>query len=443
MRNSKGQFTSNKHPLYKYDSELINYLAQENIGTSFLNSFWGIQEYSLDSEVLQKFSEFVKLRLARFSVDQISNKLNISKHTIRKWIWKISIPEIIQLLEYYIKLESKELSWLSLSSTRGGKLTGSWISVPKEIATYQDLEFVLEQVKPHPKFYEYINKFNIKSITLELRMNLLAFLLGAMLGDAGKCAIKRKRFTNRRITLGLTKKYKSNKKFGEFVELCLFNLGLDMNRIKDDSPNIKSKHYFYRWSSQSSQLIQWLFNVCLGLTDEELTSYNPIRAEWILKMPREFRIWFLQGVADSDGYIDFSTGRAGVVTKPNRDLITRLFVSLGIKYSTNKLHKGSMDAVTTNIKNVNSLPLFSPLVKNYRYTQMESLANAKRFSHHWPDWFAEIVDDKIQQDLRPSEIIKSVLEEHNIAITSSRIYKRRQMKSQICLGIESTALANK
>jgi hypothetical protein len=440
MRNSKGRFTSNKHPLYKYDSDLLNYLAQEKVDTSFLNAFWGLQEHTQDFKVLKEFSEFVKLRLLGNGADKISKKIKVSKRTISKWIWKNSIPEIIQLLEYNTKLDSKKL-WLSLNSTRGGKLTGPWISVPKKIVNYQDLKHVLEQVKLNPKFYEYTNKFNIKDITLELRINLFAFLLGVMVGDAGKCAIKRKRFTNRRITLSLTKKYKSNKKFGEFVELCLFNLGLDMNRIKDDGPNIKSKHYFYRWSSQSSQLIQWLFHVCLGLNDKELTSYNPIRAEWILKMPREFRVWFLQGVADSDGYIDFCSGRAGIVTKPNKDYIIKLFTSFDIKHATSKLHKGSMDAVTTNIKNANSLPLFSPLIKNYRYTQMKTLANAKRFSHHWPNWFAEVVDNKIQQELRPSEIIKSVLAEYNIAITSSRIYKRKQMKNKICLGIESTALA--
>ena len=60
-----------------------------------------------------------------------------------------------------------------------------------------------------------------------------------------------------------------------------------MHRI-EDFPRPKNKpHGFYTWVSQASPLIDWLFNVALGLKDGELTTYDPIRADWMLLAPGE------------------------------------------------------------------------------------------------------------------------------------------------------------
>ena len=73
---------------------------------------------------------------------------------------------------------------------------------------------------------------------------------------------------------------------------------------------------------------------------------------------------------------------------------------------------------------------------------MEKAINANKLHHHWPIWLGDKVNNYLAQGLSSTQIINKFLNERNIIIRQSGIYKRRQKmanKDMIVLGIESTA----
>ena len=163
---------------------------------------------------------------------------------------------------------------------------------------------------------------------------------------------------------------------------------------------------------------------CFGLGVGDRTSYDPIKAEWILNSPENFRIWFLQGVADSDGYIDINTFQAGIVSKPNIKFIQKVLDSLNIKSKIGYLHKGSLYSIRFNLRDAYKLPIFNPYVKLYRYNLMEKLVNSKKFNSHWPKWLGEEIDNYIKDGLSSTKIMYIILNKYNFVVRAGGIGKR-------------------
>lgn len=370
--------------MYERHKDFIRYFtlnSQNNL--EFLDSFWSITPTEKDIMNFEIFSKVINLFSKGLSPSKIAILLNKSKGTVNKWVYRTSLPVIIRLLEDYLKLGNpKKGKWLSLNSTRGGLLIGPWIYVPDKINNYNDVSEVINQLDSLPESYKNANQFGVDLKFLNESQSLfLAYLLGVMVGDASKYGFQRSNRIMRRIQLKLTTKHRSNENFGNFVGLCVNCLGLKYTQCKNTPPSKKNKHPFYSWNSQSSLLISWMFNICLGLKDNEKTTYDKIKADWILNSPKQFRIWFLQGVADSDGYIDINTFQAGIVT-------------------------------------------FNKYVKLYRYKLMDKLANAKKFSHHWPSWLREEVDKHIKEGLSSTKIMHHILNKYNIVVRVGGISKR-------------------
>jgi len=393
---------------------------------TFLNLFWGTNFSDKEKEKLKLFIKSHGLRNKKLSVNDISKKINISKSTITKWFRGESIPYIAHYLRYYNKLKPNK-KIVSINSTRGGLLIGPWIRVSDKINKYSDIIEVLSQ----------LNKKNIEKE--------FGYILGIMVGDASKHGIKRKNKVARRIQLRLSTKFKTNLNFGEYVSHCLESMGIRINKTKNCPAGKRNPNDFYAWHSQCSPLINWMFRVCLGLKNTELTSYDKIKSNWILGSPKHFKISFLQGIADSDGYIDITLYRAGIVTKPNAKFIQRVFDSLGIHSNIGNLHNKTMQQVKIRLEDAYSLPLFNPIVYSYRYQLMEEIINAEKLPHHWPEWLGNKVNNYLDQELSSTKIIKRILDEYNIIIRQSGIKKRKdklkmEKENPIILGIESTAL---
>ncbi|MFH1376173.1 MAG: LAGLIDADG family homing endonuclease [Candidatus Woesearchaeota archaeon] len=276
-------------------------------------------------------------------------------------------------------------------------LTGPWIKVPEKIKNYNQIKNVIAQLTPKSELY-------------------LAYILGVIVGDASNHGIKRKNRIARRIQLRLTTKYKTNKEFGGYVSYCLRNLKIRIHRTKNCPRRKRNPNEFYAWHSQCSSLIDWILKACLGINDNELTTYNKIKANWILKTPKKFRIAFLQGIVDSDGYVDITQYRAGIVTKPNAKFIQDIFNSLNIKSNMGSLNKGNLEQVKIRLEDANKLPLFNPRVNSYRYQLMKKAIKAKKLKHHWPKWFGNEINTYLRQGLSSTKIINSVLNKHNIII---------------------------
>ncbi len=405
-------------------TELLKNKEVNNL--TFLNFFWGTNFSDKDKKTLKLFLKTHKLKNQNLPIRKISKITNVPKSTTSKWIYGYSIPYIAHYLKYYSKLKPNK-KIISINSTRGGIQTGPWIKIPEKINNFKDIKKVLSQL-------------NNKNIEKEF-----GYLLGIMIGDASKHGIKRKNKIARRIQLRLSTKFKTNINLGNHVSYCLKSLGIRINRTKNCPRGKRNPNDFYAWHSQCSPLIDWIFKACLGLKDDELTSYEPIKSKWILNSPKCFKISFLQGVADSDGYIDITQFRAGIVTKPNAEFIQKIFNSLNIHSNVGNLHNKTMQQVKIRLEDAYSLPLFNPIVYSYRYQLMEKAIKANRLRHHWPKWLGNKVNNYLEQDLSSTKIIKRILDEHNIIIRQGGIYKRMQKskmekENPIILGIESTAL---
>ena len=156
------------------------------------------------------------------------------------------------------------------------------------------------------------------------------YLLGWMVGDAAKGMGSRRRHTVR-IRYELSKKHPENLELGNYVMRIIQDLGVWCERRGDRPPRPKLKPSgSYYWDSHYSAVFGWMFTACLGLEWGQRTSYDPVSMDWLLTAPEEMKVWFLRGVADSDGDVDFRDRSVGITSEPNTALISSLLSSLGV-----------------------------------------------------------------------------------------------------------------
>ncbi len=410
----------------------------------FSNAFYGIKITPKDRTDFKKFSKIFKLRKKGLNSEKISKILKLPKSTLEKWVYESHLPFIIKLQKHFQNLGKPggNKKWLPVNSTRGSKLIGPWITVPTKIKNFKEIKHVLNQLTEIEDFETKNKRFNFPMLHKKREL-LLAYLLGVMIGDSSKPSIKRRNRTNRRITVRLTTAKTSNEQLGEFISLCASGLGLRMKRCKDCPAGKLNTHPFYTWISQSSELIQWMFNVCLGLKDNEKTTYQKVKANWILNSPKGFKISFIQGLADSDGFVDFTSQQAAVITHPNTKLVDLIFKSLNIKTRKWLITHNSLWCIVINVKDAHMLPLFNPYVKSYRYEKLIKLFEAKKITGHWPKYLSDKVESFLKAGLTGTKIVEKIIEEDGIAIRTKNIRRRKiemENKGMISLGIESTAL---
>ncbi len=206
-----------------------------------------------------------------------------------------------------------------------------------------------------------------------MRLESLAYLLGMMLGDAGKPGGVQERFTSVSLDLQLSEKETPNQRLGEFVCMCANSLGIRMGRTLDKKPtgntrNAEEPTPAYRWLSSRSALLAWMFQVCLGLRPGELTSAHQIRMEWISLTPFNFRKRFAQGIADSDGTARKYT--VDIASMPNAEFVTSLLAGLGMASAHTLYEHGKAMRSSISNREAAKLPIFSEFAKGYRYQRL-------------------------------------------------------------------------
>lgn len=272
--------------------------------------------------------------------------------------------------------------WLPIELKPRGTPGKDWIQVPKRVRSFRDLLFVLEQCH-----FAGVNQLSMKAFgyrnrqeVIKDRSNLFGFLLGAIVGDAGKHAKGVTRFSSRSLSLVLSKNKPNSFRFGEFFSICgNASLNLGVHRV-GDLP-VSSRRYgkteCYYWISSSSPLISWIFNECLGLKDGETTTYDPLRMDWLLSAPRQFRIHFVQGLAESDAWPDAADDVVKLVSSPNTELLKKLLESLGCHAKIVKQPLVQLLRCTT--EEADRVPFFSPRIASNLYRNMRALATARRY----------------------------------------------------------------
>jgi hypothetical protein len=393
----------------------------------FLDYFYGIKVSEKDIQNFYDFTKTKELKSKGIRPAKIYKEFENSRRRIEHWFYDKNIPFVARLEEYYKSLgkPEKNKKWLSINSTKGGLLTGPWIQVPMNVEEFKDIKQTIDQIEPLKETTEKAKELEIKKEDIEkLRYYFFYYLLGLVVGDGAIIRGTGKIRITRRITLGLSKRFQTNERLGNFVVLCLNSIGLKMNRTKDGQPSKKNRHKFFRWQGQCSQLAEWIFDVCFGLKEKQNTTYFPIKGEWILNSPENLRIAFLQGIADSDGYVDIGVSQVGLITKTNIELFEKVFDSLEIHHTRKYLHYRTLPTAMIHLKSAYSLPIFNPYIKSYRWQLTKKLAEAERLPHQLPKELGKEVTGHLEKGSSSIDIVKMLLYKYNILIREGSVQKR-------------------
>ena len=345
------------------------------------NRVWGIQASSTGEKQLRSFCEFVRLHHLGVGVKEMSRVLSVHRSTISNWRDATDQPYLIRAAYDTLPI-IPPTGWkmMPMHLVSGGSDPLGWIQVPETIRSYNDVLEVINQIQPLEETYLRAALFGLsKGQIREMRPELFAYQLGIMVGDSGKLGGEQPRYSSMNLDLQLTLKHPTNERLGEFVMMCANSIGIQMERKGDKQPTgatAMGEHPSpaYRWTSERSPLLAWMFSVGLGLSWVETTTTHQLRMDWIFDMPRLFRIRFVQGAADSDGCVKHTIEIASV---PNSQFFVNVLQSLGITSAHCGYEKGAPLKTIVSLKQASSLPIFNEFVKSYRYQKLMSRSRAK------------------------------------------------------------------
>jgi len=243
-------------------------------------------------------------------------------------------------------------------------------------------------------------------------LNLMYYLLGWMVGDAGKNFSTKHPWA--RIEIGLSKKHAQNLELGNFVMNCILMMGISCRRIKDGSPRATNPYGSYRWMSYFSEVFFWFHTACLGLNEDQLTSYNPVSMEWLLTATHASIEWFLRGIADSDGCVNVGNRSVDITSEPNGPFFVKLFAKVGIHARIYK-SKG-YDNVSISAFEAARIQIFNVQVGTHRSVLLGRVANAHTFQARWPAWLEERVHQLLSEHENLSTVRNMLLSEDNIYV---------------------------
>ena len=132
------------------------------------------------------------------------------------------------------------------------------------------------------------------------------------------------------VDIQLTRKYRENLSLGEYVTACARRLGIGCKRTLDRPSSNSSPNGAFLLGVSASPIVSWFHLACLGLKWQERTSPHKVRMDWMLHAPREFRLWFLRSLADSDGDVHFRDKSVDITTSPNTGFVKALLDSLNV-----------------------------------------------------------------------------------------------------------------
>jgi len=323
---------------------------------------------------LQKYCRFIQAYKEGTGVKETASLLGVHRTTVASWRKGTDVPYAVMLARKACEAPKDGWRWLPSHLEAGGNQQNGWIQVPAQIGSYSDIVQVVGQLRPLDSTYTRAQSFGLDRPSVEtMRLELFAYLLGFMLGDASKLGGEQERFTSANLDLQLSLGKKSNLRLGEFVCLCTNALGLGMERKADKQPTGDSKFAqvpvgAFRWNSERSPLLAWAKNVCLGLQNDEITSIDPVHMEWVLETPRMFRIRFIQALADSDATV--KPYEVIITSVPNADFTTRVLKSVGMTSAHTIHEKGRPLRTMVSRREARKLPIFNEFAKGYRYERL-------------------------------------------------------------------------
>ncbi|HMD78627.1 MAG TPA: hypothetical protein VKF39_01435, partial [Nitrososphaerales archaeon] len=336
---------------------------------------WGVAATENGQRQVVRFCEFVRMHQAGKGVEEIARELGVHRSIVAEWRNGTDLPYLTKVaLEMLSSPPPPSTKLLPLRVESGGNILTEWFRVPSVVGCYQDLAEVVERLVPEREAYLRSKWFGISMPELlTLRPEFAGYALGMMVSDAGKLGGSQTRLKSMNVDLQFTKGQKTNLRLGEFACMCFNLLGLSMHRIKDKPPSGTQLEGevptpAYRWTSNRTPLLAWIFQACLGLEFGQNTSRFPVRMDWLVDSPFAFRKRFLQAMGDSDGTVRKRVTE--IASVPNAELVTKLMKSVGMASAYTRFENGApLRSIVLNDEAA-SLPIFNEFAEGYRYQKL-------------------------------------------------------------------------
>lgn len=359
-------------PIWRTSPELarkiIDHILKHGDGLGFTEAFWKkCEPHPYEVKRYPLYVESLLMRKQGRSIGEIALETGVNPQSVREWIEFRKKPKLGHYLNLFLRLGEPKVGWvwLSVNNTSGHAVPlGPVIQVPTAISRWEDVSSVLAQLGPLES-----DQYGLP------REYLFGFLVGMIIGDAAKSKEKN---WHRHLGLGLSKKYETNLRIGDFTSVSARSIGLRMHRVADLKKPAHKPHGFYYWVSQASPLVDWIFNVLLGLKDGERTTYDPVRMTWVDGSPAEFRRGLVQGIAESDGSVSIASQTVEFWIGPNWDFFSQVLLTFGVRSFRSR---EALSVTKTEVTKLGEIPAFSPVLKTVRYLRFVKLVEANHIGH--------------------------------------------------------------
>jgi intein/homing endonuclease len=176
----------------------------------------------------------------------------------------------------------------------------------------------------------------------------------------------------------------------------------------------------------------WMKKAVLGLDASENKKNVAIKADWILNMPQDWKVAFIQGLADGDGYASIPRFDTGIATITNQEFFAELLASVGIESTTGD--ERTRIKKHDEILKARELPLFR--FATGRQQILVDMCNIIKLKpkrrHRIPEEEKKLVMELYRSGLKPGKIVEILWHEHGLARTTDMIYTliRREHKNK-------------
>lgn len=281
-------------------------------------------DHKQKDEFARKFLTFIdEYRDSGMLVD-ICKKLEIGKSTANAWFDGTQLPTRIAYASLIPEEEPREgCKWLPMKLNHITNLPENFIQVPVEIRSPRDIMDVLEAITPlEMKDYE-------EELGEMSQENAFMYLIGLMVSDG---SFRSDVSYSASANLFVSKKYSWGSTLGKGFCYTMGKIGLsakrdtDQERVRENGKVDKFKVY----NSEASPVLMWMKKALLGLDASETKKEVAIKADWILEMPHDWKVAFIQGLADGDGHASIPRFDTAIATNTNKKFFKKLLSSVGI-----------------------------------------------------------------------------------------------------------------
>ncbi len=394
----------------EYDRRFNNLYFHEEMSTT--------PDHEQYDEFTRKFLTFIdEYRDSGLLVD-IAKRLMIAKSTIGAWFDETQLPTRIAYASLIPQEDpGPEFKWLPMKLNHITNLPENFIQVPLEISSPQDILDVLSQIVPLDTKAMKAYEKELGEMSQEIAF---MYLLGLMVSDG---TFKSDVDYSAAANLFVSKKYPWGGTLGSGFCYTLGKIGLsakrtaDNEKVKENGKVVVCRVY----DSTASPVLMWMKKAVLGLDASENKKNVAIKADWILNMPYDWKVAFIQGLADGDGHASIPRFDTAIATITNQEFFAKLLTSIGIesRFSDHHVKIGKYD----EILKARELPLFR--FATGRQQILEDICRIIKLRpigrRRIPEDEKKLVMELHRAGLKPGKIVENLLHEHGLVRTTDMI----------------------